>query len=147
MSAIVTAADAARALGLSADASVEELKDRASAYTIESQTEHAMGNHVHGSTIGRLAEIALQGVRLRRTERLLDLLRAAAAEIVPVEPEVTTRTDAGLWVVAVESGDVTIVRAFHRDLLAALQYAARALLAREGAEGPHCDSLREAVAS
>jgi hypothetical protein len=84
---------------------------------------------------------------VRRTERLLDLLRAAAAEIVPVEPEVTTRTDAGLWVVAVESGGSMVVRAFHLDLLAAVQYAARALLAREGAEGLHCDALREAVSS
>ena len=146
MTAIATAADAARALGLSADASVEELRDRASAYTIDSQFEHALGNHVHGAALNELASIALQGVQMRRAERLLDLLRAAAAEAVPVEPEVTTRTDAGLWVVAVESGGVTIVRAFHRDLFAALRFAARALLAREGAEGPRCEALREAVA-
>lgn len=145
MTAIATAADAARALGLSADASVEELRDRASAYTIDSQFEHALGNHVHGAALHELAAIALQGVQMRRAERLLDLLRAAAAEVVPVEPEVTTRTDAGLWVVAVESGGVAIVRAFHGDLLAALRFASRALLAREGAEGPHCNALREAV--
>jgi len=142
MTAIATAADAARALGLSADASVEELRDRASVYTIDSQCEHALGNHVHGAALYELASIALQGVQMRRAERLLDLLRAAAAEVVPVEPEVTTRTDAGLVMAAA----VTIVRAFHRDLFAALRFAARALLAREGAEGPRCEALREAVA-
>lgn len=146
MTAIATAADAARALGLSADASVEELRDRASVYTLDSQFEHALGNHVHGAALHELADIASRGVRLRRAERLLALIRSAAAEVVPVEPEVTTETDAGMWVASVKSGgNITIVRAFHSDLLAALQFTARALLAREGAEGPHCNALREAV--
>lgn len=148
MTTITKAADVARLLSLPADASEARFLTVAAAYDLDAQAEHHHGNHVHGATLHELAELARQGAALRRDDdaiTLLALLCAAAPEVVPVDAVVDAGRDASLWVVAITGAGALVVRAAHPDALTAVRNASRALLAREGAEGTHCDALREAV--
>lgn len=102
------------------------------------------------ATVAHLALIAKDGASLRRHEdaiRVLALLCAAAPEVIPVDARVTADRVGEQWDVAIASGDAVIARAVYPDALTAVRNASRALLAREGTEGPHCDALREAVST
>ena len=144
-------ADAVAALlGLPKSASEAQFLATAFKYDDDSRAEYARGNNVHGATLVELSALARTGAALRRHEaalRVLALLCAAAPEVIPVDARVTTNRGGSLWAITVHGGDVMIVRAFHADSLTAVRNASRALLAREGAEGPACDALREAVST
>ena len=148
MTALTRAADVARLLSLPADTSEAKFLSVAETYQLDSQFEHQLGNHVHGATLHQLAALARQGAALRRDDdaiAVLALLCAAAPEVVPVDALVETTREASLWVITITGAGSLVARAAHPDSLTAARNAARALLAREGAEGPHCDALREAV--
>lgn len=120
----------------------------AARYRLDAQYEDHRGNHVHATTLRGLADLADSGAAYAREDeaiRVLALLCAAAPDVVPVGAHVDVTCEAARWVVTVYAGDVFVVRAVHPDALTAVRNCGRALLAREGAEGPHCDQLREAV--
>jgi len=148
VTALTRAADVARLLSLPADTSEAGFLAVAKTYELDSRFERQLGNHVHGETLRQLAALAREGAALRRDDdaiTVLSLLCAAAPEVIPVDALVETAREASLWVITITGAGALVARAAHPDALTAVRNAARALLAREGAEGPHCDALREAV--
>lgn len=120
----------------------------ATQYRLDAQYADQRGNHVHASTLRGLADLAISGAAYAREDeaiRVLALLCAAAPEVVPVGSDVRVTRDAQRFDCSVFAADMLVVRAVHPDALTAVSNAARALLAREGAEGPCCDQLREVV--
>lgn len=141
-----SAAEIARALGLPDDASEDDFRRRASALSINAQTEHHFGNHVDAAGSDGLSKLALQGAERRRDEqatRIVALLSEAAREAIPVDARVITKRDAAdMHTVGVYASNGMVASATHPDRLTAASNAARALLAREGAEGSACNALR-----
>lgn len=150
MTAPSTARDIARLLGLADDAGEQEFARLASNYAVDAQYEHHRSNHVAGASLTALSDLAARGVELCRAERsvhVLQLLAAAAIEVIPVGAAVCFDIDLSTSMpsVAISANGAMVVRAVHADYLTALQNASRALLAREGATGPACDALRGAL--